>query len=127
MFKTPLIVELVHDTANDGAGQWQLVEPLVYEAFDGKTYTVEPGFQSDFASVPRAPFSYWLTGNTAHRPAVLHDWLCRTDLVDREYADNLFFEAMLSVGVPRWRAQAMHLAVRSYSEYLEGKKHGLSD
>ena len=36
------------------------------------------GFTSDFASVPLRPGVYAVFGNRAHRPAVIHDYYCRT-------------------------------------------------
>lgn len=128
MFRTPLRTELDHDTANYGQGEWRLIYPLIYESKDGKTYTVPVGFKCDFASVPRIPIIYAKYGNRAHRPAVLHDYLCREGIIPRREADDLFYEAMLSVGMSERHANAMHLAVRSYSAFLEpdgpeGKGH----
>ena len=128
MFHTTLRVELDDDLANGGQGEWRLIAPLVFGARNGTTYTVPTGFSCDFASVPRIPVIYALYGNRAHRPAVLHDYLCRTGIVLRREADDLFYEAMLSIGMSERHANAMHLAVRSYSASLElegpeGKGH----
>lgn len=114
-FATDLVVRLVRDTANHGAGQWRLVMPLVYESADEALYTVPVAYETDYASVPRFPGAYWLTGNTAHRAAVLHDWLISEGIVPRPVADDLFLEAMLATGVPRWRARLMHAAVSAYT------------
>lgn len=118
-FLTRLIVTLDDDLAHAGQGAWILRAQLVYAAADGLVYVVPAGYRTDFASVPRVPFAYWLAGSTAHRPAVLHDWLVETAPVPRRRADDLFHEAMLSLGMPRWRARLMHLAVRSYTASLE--------
>lgn len=123
-FLTALKVELVDDLANDGQGEWELLAALVYIDGKGVTHVVPSGFSCDFASVPRAPFAYWLTGNTAHRPAVLHDYYCRTGLVPRERADELFYEAMDSVGMPKWRAGMMYAAVAAYTRALWEKVRG---
>jgi len=128
VFYTPLRVELDDDLGNDGSGEWRLLAPLVYESQAGVTYTVPTGFSCDFASVPRIPVIYALYGNRAHRPAVLHDYLLHSKEVTRRVADDLFYEAMLSVGMSERHANAMHLAVRSYSASLElegpeGKGH----
>lgn len=120
MFLDPLHVRLLDDLANDGRGEWELTAPMRYRAMTGDIHTIPAGFCTDFASVPRLPFVYALAGDTAHRPAVLHDYLCRAALVPRRQADDLFHEAMLAVGIQQWRADLMHLAVRSYSESLEG-------
>jgi len=128
MFHTKLHVQLEDDLENGGAGEWCLMAPLIYEANDGTIYTVPTGFSCDFASVPRIPVIYALYGNRAHRPAVLHDYLLYSKEVTRRVADDLFYEAMLSIGMSERHANAMHLAVRSYSAALElespeGKGH----
>jgi hypothetical protein len=114
MFLSPLQVELVEE----GEGTWTLLSPLVYQA-ESTTYTVPVGFITDFASVPRLPFIYAMYGNRAHKAATLHDYLCRTGLVSRRKADDLFYDAMIASGIEEKYASMMHLAVRSYSSSLE--------
>lgn len=112
-FTNTLRVELI-DHQNQGT--WKLLEPLNFWHPDYGFLDVPAGFETDFASVPRVPFAYWLTGNTAHAPATLHDYLCRSGKVKRKQADKLFLEAMDAVGIPRGRALPMFIAVRAYSE-----------
>lgn len=86
---------------------------IVYESkVTGKTYKVPAGFNSDLASVPRIPLAFLLTGGTANRPAVLHDFLYRTGAEDRSTCDAVFAEAMAATGVPAWRRKLMWLGVR---------------
>lgn len=95
-FLTELDVRCIND------GVWCLDSPLVYESDVLKaTVTVPAGFETDFASVPRVPIAYMLFGDRAHREAVLHDYLYRTDsvpVVERSQADDTFFEAMAERG-----------------------------
>lgn len=126
-FTTPLRAELIDDLANKGAGEWRLLDQLVYVDARGIEYVVPAGFSTDFASVPRIAFAYWLTGNTAHRPAVLHDWLCRTAPVPRTVADQLFAEAMESIGMPKWRLGAMFRAVSAETRNQEAKNNPPKD
>lgn len=119
-FKTPLRVELIDHAANDGGGDWAVLSPLEYEDNNGRCWVVPAGFVTDFASVPRLPFAYMLFGNTGHAPAVLHDWLCRNEVVKRKIADKMFREAMEAVGMPTWRSWPMFRAVRAYSETVVG-------
>lgn len=123
-FLSPLRVELVDPLDNRGSGRWKLIGPISYQTSFGRTFTVPAGFETDFASVPRLPFAYWLTGNTAHGPAVVHDYLCRTGLVPRELADEVFKEAMHTIGMPRWRVVAMYQAVATYTRSLFSKITG---
>ena len=76
-------------------------------------YTVPAGFETDFASIPRAFWS--LVGHPAGQyaqAAVLHDFLYRTKAVPRAEADRIFREAMQVLEVPAWQRWAMWAAVR---------------
>ena len=95
-----------------GEGQWRLLEDVCFASEDGYCYTAPAGLITDFASVPRLPFAYWLTGGTGHRAAVVHDYLCRTQGFYRKKADELFLEMLLSTGVKTPRAKLMWLGVR---------------
>jgi len=117
-FRTPLKVELIDPLAHDGQGEWALLAPLEYVTNAGVLYVVMPNFRTDFASVPRVPIAYLLTGNTAHAPAALHDWLIREHVVPREEADAIFREAMESIGMPPSRIRRMYNAVRAHTENL---------
>ena len=59
-------------------------------------FVIPSGFVHDHASVPRVPGMYAVFGNRYHRPAVLHDYLCRYKVCPREMADTIFLEAMRS-------------------------------
>jgi len=95
-FLTELDVRCLDD------GLWRLDAPLIYasDVLDA-TVIVPPGFTTDFASVPRVPIAYWFWGDRAHREAVIHDYLYRSDsvpVVPRELADDVFEEAMCCRG-----------------------------
>lgn len=94
--------------------RWCLLAPIRYDsAILRARLMVDAGFVTDFASVPRLPFAYLLAGNTAHGPAITHDFLYQTHLsVDRAQADAVFLEAMEADGVARWRRRLMWSAVR---------------
>lgn len=81
---------------------WILGSPLVYESDLLKaTVTVPKGFVTDLASVPRMPFLYFYWGGRAHREAVIHDYLYRTDsvpLATFRQANGVLLEAMASRG-----------------------------
>lgn len=109
-FRTSLKVELVDHI---DSGTWRLLAPLVYwSQLTQASIVVPDGFVTDFASVPRVWFAYLLTGNTAHAPAVVHDYLYRTRLYPRELCDKVFLEAMESVDVPEWRRNLIFSGVR---------------
>ena len=118
-FLNSLRVEL----ADESAGLWRLTQALHYQSdIAGRRVVVPKGFCTDFASVPRLPIIYLATADTAHAPAVVHDWLYTSGEVRRSAADRIFLEAMEAVGVPWLRRQAMYAAVR-----LMGGRHYRSD
>lgn len=122
-FLSRLAVALVDDTANDGRGSWQLLEPLSFSSDKlGTCLTVPAGFITDFASVPRFPGVFDVYGDRAHRAAALHDHLYSSHEVDRETADGLFLEAMLATGVPEDIANVMYEGVRRFGgSHWDGK------
>ncbi|WGS52656.1 DUF1353 domain-containing protein [Paraburkholderia sp. D15] len=114
-FLTRLQVELVSDATNGGRGTWRLRAPLVYRSdVAQRTFTVPPGFETDFASVPRTPVVFLLTADSAHEASALHDWLYTEHPVSRDIADAVLREASLVTGVPAWRALLMWAGVRAF-------------
>lgn len=114
-FLTRLAVALVDDSANEGRGSWQLLEPLTFHSNKlGRDFTSSAGDITDFASVPRFPGIFDVYGDRAHRAAALHDHLYTSHEVDRETADGLFLEAMLDTGVPEEIANTMYEGVRRF-------------
>jgi Protein of unknown function (DUF1353) len=93
----------------------------------GRTFTVPIGFYTDFASVPRfMPFVYACLGDTAHEPAVIHDWLYYSALTDRPTADAIFLEAMKAWGMSPWRYNPIYWGVRmgGWSAWNQHRKDG---
>ncbi len=82
-----------------------------------RLFTVAVGFFTDFASVPRIGIVYAMLGDTAHEPAVVHDWLYYGAFVPRDVADKVFLEAMGIVGLPWWRRWPIYAGVRAGGWY----------
>ena len=61
----------------------------------GITVQVPVGFATDYASIPRALWSFLPPTGTYAAAAVIHDWLYWTQTTTREEADQVFREAML--------------------------------
>lgn len=110
-FKTTLRAEIIRGKIIEGRQVWRLLEPLVHVDRTGKIRVVPPDFETDFASVPRAPFAYWLCGDTAHEAATLHDHALKHEAA--AVADALFLEVLKETPeMPAWRRNVMHLGVR---------------
>jgi len=121
-FRTSLQVELIDPLAHKGQGLWRLIQPLIFEDDAGTYWSVPADFETDFASVPRVPFVYAAVGNTAHAPSALHDWAIRSKVCPRPHADELFRQAMESIGMPRWRVGMMFRAVSAETRNLEQRE-----
>lgn len=112
-FLTKLDVSLLDDTTNDGRGSWELDSDLVYQSDVAKqTITAPKGFITDFASVPRFPIAFLLTGDSSHEAAVVHDYLYKTRIVSRAMADSVLREACKVSGIPAWRRTLIYWGVR---------------
>lgn len=84
--------------------------------FEGHMIVIPKGFQTDCASVPRAPFLWWLFGDEGEIAAYCHDYLYRIDSdpeVSKEYADEVFLNMMEFTQDPpqSWKRTLMFKAV----------------
>lgn len=79
--------------------------------------TVEEGFDTDYASVPRVFWAIYPPDGEYTEAAVIHDYLYwyqsnRGVPVTRKQADGVFLEAMINQGIPWARRQILYRAVR---------------
>lgn len=91
--------------------RYRVVEPLRY-----RELTVPAGYVTDLASIPRV---LWPIVGSPYDPrfakaATVHDYLYSTKQVPREEADKELKTLLRLAGVPRWKCQAMYLAVRAF-------------
>lgn len=122
-----LKVELINSSWSKRT--WRLLSPFRYRTCifgEPHTFEVPQGFKTDFASVPRFPGAWWIAGATAQRPAVVHDYLYRTQLVSRKEADQIFLEAMQCDGIGWTHRNLMYAAVRlgGRAAYNKERDHG---
>lgn len=94
---------------------WIVNKPLkYYSVILQQLIVIPPGFETDLASVPRLPIVYSIWGAKAHREAVLHDYLFRSDskpVVTFMQANRLFLEAMHATNKPWYISYPMYSAV----------------
>ena len=105
-FLSPLRVECVSERC------W-IVNQDFHFSVDGEQYTVPIDTNTDFASVPRLPFTYMIAGGVSYKAPLIHDWLYTTS-DDRKWADRVFMAALKEEGVPRWKRMLMYAAVRAF-------------
>jgi hypothetical protein len=127
-FLTPLKVQLLNDREKL---PWITLEPLVYEAKDGTTYTVPKHFRTDGASIPKALLLLPVIGVAlfqryfgvgvwqGFKDGVLHDYLRRkrngTTVVDAATAHRIFKEALEESGYPEDLVSNYYDAVRKFN------------
>ena len=116
-------VQLVHPREHKfdkrKRSQWILLDDLVYQAKVDRI-TVEAGFETDLASVPR--LLVWLVPRFGRytRSAILHDYLLkhRQETYSRHDADGIFRRSMREHDVPvllrwmMWAAVGLNSAIK---------------
>lgn len=122
------ITTLQTEKLSEDPPEWRITAPLLFDSTVlGEVIEVPAGFVTDFASVPRLPFAYLLTGGTADAAATIHDAFYRRIQgfrgVSRFEADMVFLEAMVASGVAYWRRQLMYAAVRWFG-FWAWRRHG---
>lgn len=106
-FTTKLSLDVIGDQA------YEVTKPLVWEDSE-LVIQVNPGFDFDGASIPKA---FWsaigspMTGGY-QRAGCLHDALYASEYFPRDMCDQLFLDAMKSDGVGYAKRYAMYWAVR---------------
>jgi hypothetical protein len=95
----------------------KLLEDVVYQDSEGKVWTVPKGYESDYASIPRALSWYYAKSGPYNLAAVVHDYLI-TDVLEKQHAiesnrvDEIFKEAMADLDIPKARQWVMWAGVR---------------
>lgn len=74
------------------------------------------GFRSDFASIPRYAQCVLPKLGRYSKAAVLHDYLYVIAYKNKKFADDVFLEAMIILGVPKWKRWVMYHAVRIFGK-----------
>lgn len=81
------------------------------------TIQIPKDFVSDGASIPRIlwaifpPFHRWTDS------AIIHDFLYKTQFIDRKVCDKIFLECMLEDGVNKIVAYLFYLNVRVFGRF----------
>lgn len=87
--------------------------PFRYQSDLAGLITVAVGFFTDFESMPRwVPLLYSLLGDENHEPAVVHDWIYYSAIMDRAQADLVFREACGVIGTSKWKISLLYYGLR---------------
>jgi len=96
---------------------WVVMRPFGYEVGtegSGDIVEVPIGFQTDFASIPRALWIFLPKWGTYGNATVIHDWLYCEQHRLRAEADAIFRQAMAVLGVRTVVKHLMYWAVRGF-------------
>ena len=80
---------------------------------------IPEGFVTDFASTPKALYSFFPPIGIYNKAAMVHDFLYSKDcplIVERQIADKFFLQAMGVLGVAKWKRKIMFYAVRLFGQ-----------
>ena len=90
------------------------MSPMSYSVGStGKTILVPAGFVTDFASTPRAMWSFLPPFGTYQKAAVMHDYLYWTQGCTRKQADDILWEAMVESGISETDLRIIYAGVRA--------------
>ena len=93
------------------AGEWALLDDLIYTDKAGKQHVCQQHFITDLASIP------WLAepifnSIDSRIPGVMHDWLYCSQALPRAECDALLKEMLLVTGCDSVRANLIYAGVR---------------
>ena len=91
----------------------------VYKDFKCYGYTIHTGFITNGADIPRLFWNIFPPNSPEYMSAiVIHDFLCdKYPEVSYKEADRIFYEAMIEIGVARWKAKLFYLCCRIYHRF----------
>lgn len=99
-------------------GTFILLETFLFVTVSGFSVLVPQGFVTDLASIPRVLRLFIQVNGRHSDAAIIHDWLYYKRghigpwTLTRKQCDDIFLEAMLESGVPKWKAWTMWSGVR---------------
>jgi hypothetical protein len=105
--------DLSYASIPDEHYRWQLLEPVRFRsARIGQVIVVPGGFECDLTSIPRPLWGFFPPMGPYAAAAVVHDYLYSIRWPDRRTADQIFLDAMASLGVPWWQRQLFYASSR---------------
>lgn len=110
--------ELIATPLDDGK-TWVIREEFQYDVGakgSGDSVIVPVGFVTDFASIPKIFWSLLPNWGPYGKAAIIHDYLYFSHNRSKKEADNIFYEGMLVLNVPKWKASLIYQCVHLFGE-----------
>lgn len=112
-FSGPAITEF--HPANDNHAWYFTVHEAFTVRWRDKTVIVPKGQETDLASIPQFLQNIMPLVDNHLQAAIVHDMCYRSKIgISKEEADEMFYDAMRTLGVGWWKAQTMYNAVRFF-------------
>ena len=91
----------------------------VYEDYRYCGICVPKGFVTNGADIPRIFWSIFPPNSPEYLSAVvIHDYMCaKRDVFTYKEADEMFYRAMMDIGVPKWKAKLFYFCVKWYHRF----------
>lgn len=124
-------ITVMQDTDKDASfNHYKVLDDCEVQTYD---LVIPRDFVTDFASVPRVLWPLFPPYGRAMPASILHDYIYTvhpketqlTPKVERYFADNLFYNAMIAIGISKFQATLMYYAVRWFGAGRY-RKHGQS-
>lgn len=97
--------------------KWEVISPFEYHVgtFPSREVIVVPiGTITDLTSVPRAFWSVYPPNGPYAKAAILHDYLYQNAIGSKEWADNIFLEAMEVLKISKTTRTILYNAVKLF-------------
>ena len=94
-----------------GKDKYEVVKSYLY-----KDIRIKKGFVTNGADIPRIFWSIFPPNSPEYMSAiVIHDFLCdKYPEVSYKEADRVFYEAMIEIGVSKWKAKLFYKSCSIY-------------
>lgn len=102
-----------------------VVEPIakdkfrVYKDLSYRDIYIPKGFVTNGANIPRVYWSLFPPNSPEYLSAVvIHDYMCaNVSKYGYKKADRYFYDAMIEIGVPKWKAELFYFWVKWYHKF----------
>ena len=91
----------------------------VYKDFSYLGVCVPKGYVTNGADIPRILWSLFPPNSPEYLSAVvLHDYMCaKNGVFTYKEADEMFYSAMLDIGVAKWKAKLFYTCCKYYHKF----------
>ena len=97
-----------------GKDKYEVVKSYLY-----KDIRIKKGYITNGADIPRFLWSVFPPNSPEYLSAVvLHDYMCsKIGVFTYKEADDMFYEAMIEIGVSKWKAKLFYKSCRIYHRF----------